>query len=373
MEASKIAVDRERNRIEAQKAGLNNDPNIPNLVYDNSKSGGGYATAVFKPGISDKEKEEYRTAQAGTNHLTDLMSEYRELYGKYGNMGPMASTRMSKEEDARLRAVAAEILEARSLKYSGKAVTDKERELLKTGTPDALFATSRNIASQLADTERRERESLNRKRETLVFDLDKNSSYRQYRSGMSGEGITETKEAGMVGNGEDKRTSPTQDAVNIANKGLEKHARYAPLGDNAVSEELQADHDRFVESHPEDYKTHTVTKHFGKDDYQIDERDVNVKGFEKSLSDLAKIAASAKASGDEATYNNAVGRLQVAMDSRQNGDDPLVADYAAMKLADLKESVATGPQEPTVPDVQSAPDELDPRATLPPIPNKKKK
>ncbi len=256
MESARIAVaakeaETNRQRLALEKQAKVGNP-IADLVYDNSKSGGGYANGIFKPGIQDKEKQEYREAQATTNHLTDLMQEYQKLNRLYGSQGPLSGTRFSKEQDARLRAVAAEIMEQRALKYSGKAVTDQERKLLQHGTPDRVFAMTRDIASQLADTERREREALNRKRETLVFDLPTEgpgSEYRGYRSGMSGEGAAEIKEADLVGSGEDKKKSPDQVIRDGQIKDLEKHVAYEKLDE--VGADVKADHEKFLANHPE--------------------------------------------------------------------------------------------------------------------------
>ena len=427
MESARIAVEAKnaetnRQRLELEKQAKVGNP-IADLVYDNSKSGGGYANGIFKPGIEKEEKIAYRKAQSETNHLTDLLGEYQALNRQYGNQGPLSGTRLSKEQDARLREIAGEIMLYRSLKFSGKSVTTEERKIIETGNPNRIFAMTRDIASQLADTEAREREALNRMRETLVFDLPTEgpgSEYRGYRSGMSGEGAAEIKEAKLIGSGEDKKKSPEQVMRDGLVKDLEKHSAYEKLDE--VGADTRADHEKFRANHPE-LGGATVYSSDGKSDpRQVDTTEaaaLKKKGyvvrdgvigdaplkFERGLTGLKTKAQKALEYANEAddpkekqrhmeVFDEYVQILQHEASSVTSGTNPNDPQglYAKQMLEDLgvdtsgttgrdfseatgnpKGRTYTTPSELATEGSYSSHEELPPDVELPPIPHSKRK
>jgi hypothetical protein len=388
MESARIGVERERLQMDKAKANAAGDPNVAELVYDNSKSGGGYANGVFKPGISDKEKQDFRTAQADTNHLTDLIQEYQGLYRKHGNMGAKSTggTRFTPEEDARMRQVAGEILMLRKLKLSGKASTQQETDTLKWGSPDAVFGMTRSIASQLADTEARERRELNTRRAGLVFDLPEKSDYRKYRSGMGGEAKAELNEADLVRSGEDKVQSPEQHAYDNAVGMLEKHSAFDPaaavqesrnLQNKVVAEpasDVKADHERFYKEHPDllppvKESPSAKTGREGAVLSNVRKGDSNpVLGFESGLTGLKRVALFAKEKGHEETYKKVVETLQGYAGPALAGKDDPAGLYALQMLDDLGEGES--PVTAEEPEVETG---FAAHEALPPVPESKRK
>lgn len=401
MDAARLSVERERLNIEKGKNGGGSE--VGNLIYDNSKSGGGHARWIFKPGVQDKEKGEYRSAQEDTNHVTDLIGEYQSLHRKYGNQELTAATRWSSTDDKRLRAIANEIFMIRQKAVTGAAATNKEAERIATGTPEALFSSKGDIAPVLADTERRMREKLSRKREVVAFDLPEGHAYRSFKSSTGTEGEAEVAEAKLVGDRRDQEKELEKLIQGGRVKGLEKHSAREPISTDYfdVPKDVKEDHTRFIQAHPElPVREGDVTP--GKalvlsSDGKTPPKEVDAaeaasykkRGFvvreaekysdiplnyEGALTGLARDAAGYKgyaADGskqDERRYQENVALLKhiaapVLTGTRPNDPEGL---YALMKLQDLGEDVAT--EHPADPVTTSVTYE-----EAPPEPKKRKK
>lgn len=398
MESARIAADKQiaADRLKADKGTF--DP-YAGLIPDTSDSGGGFMKWEFNSDARPEERQKFREKSADIANLTKLSREYQSLNRRFHNQGAAGGTRWSSTDTARLRSIANEIVNLRSLALTGKASNPDEAKRIAASTPQALFGGSLDIAPVIAQTENHMRQEVNELRARVAHDLAPNDPRRQLHGASGTEGEAETKEAAAIAEGADKKKTSEQLIKEGYVKDLEEHSAYEPVEE--VGADVKADHDRFVATHPGS-RVADVPKGKAKVFYPDGERIVDAseaeaakkKGyvvregseaktppvkFERTLTRLKVGAQKAKEMMDSGTtpeekaqgkavYDEYVGLLRHVASGLQTNPDDDEGQYAVQMLGDMGEDAGIATEEhPDLGDYNVS------HIELPPIPESAKR
>lgn len=160
IQREKMQLDEARaNRLEqAAKAKAQQDAQA-NVVYDTTRlvvdklgnyvSGGSKARWEFLPGTQPEEMKKFREVQTAYTTVSDKLEQLTKMQADYGKLSPLARTRWASEYEAKLLALADDIIMTRQKAVTGAAATNEERKMIASAIRTDLLGGTATAASVL--------------------------------------------------------------------------------------------------------------------------------------------------------------------------------------------------------------------------------
>jgi hypothetical protein len=363
MESARISVAREANRIERDKMKAQQGPGDPyaGLIFDTSDSGQGAARWEFNSDIKDSARDKYRESQASTDHITKLSREYQSLARQFGQHGLTSGTRWSDDKTERLRAIAGEITQLRALALTGKAANETELKMIKSATPQDLFAGRLNIAPVIAQTERHMRDQLEAQRRQIARPLHEKDPRRTLSVPSEKFGEVEHKESQLIETSEADKKDIQRAVLEGRLKLLEKHGAYEPVSSETPSD-VRKDHEQFLAEHPDLAAAAKTQAEIAPGSKSLANGPMQ---FEATLTGVARDAIGNKekaaegSAHDRAMYDEKVKVLRHVASGLVTNPDDIQAMYALYQLHKLGEDAGLpGAESPEVPYATTAREEM---------------
>lgn len=184
---------------------------LKDLIPDTSESGGGAMRWQFREGLSPEQKKEVLNKVELTGAMSEDIREYRSMLRQYDAINDItAKSRFADTNAAKMRELQIKIVLDDTLRRTGKAATQQERQAIESRFPLNTWATNANVEQVVSGFEKHAYRDLNKTIQTYAVDLPEGDARRSLRGAQGAFAAPEGIEANAVHSGEAGRLSPEQ-------------------------------------------------------------------------------------------------------------------------------------------------------------------